>query len=107
MSESVYYFQYALKRFVEVVSRGRNSYRPPHIYDPYDEWSRKEFKHLIESTLLDETTLSRDLYNAEEIRRVVSHHMCGIKNNEEIIYLLFTFEIWTRLFIDHISLSQT
>jgi asparagine synthase (glutamine-hydrolysing) len=107
MSESVYYFQYALKRFVEVVSRGRKSYRPSHVYDPYDEWSRKEFKHLIESTLLDETTLSRDLYNAEEIRSVVSQHMCGIKNNEEIIYLLFTFEIWARLFIDHIGLSQT
>lgn len=106
MSESVYYFQYALKRFVEIVSRGRNSYRPPHIYDPYDEWSRKEFKHQIESTLLDETTLSRDLYNTEEIRRVVSQHMCGIRNDEEIIYLLFTFEIWARLFIDNSSLSQ-
>jgi len=100
MSESIYYFQYALKRFVEVVSRGRKSYRPSHIYDPYDEWSRKEFRQLIEGILLDEKTLSRDFYNKEEIKRIVSQHMSGIKNYEEIIYLLFTFEIWTRLFID-------
>jgi len=100
MSESVYYFQYALKRFVEIVSRGKKSYRPPHIYDPYDEWSRKEFRPLIEGILLDEKTLSRDLYNSEEIRRIVSQHMRGVKNYEEIIYLLLTFEVWARLFID-------
>lgn len=101
ISESVYYFQYALKRFVEIVSQGRKSYRPPHIYDPYDEWSRKEFKPLIEGILLDEKTLSRGLYNSEEIRRIVSQHMCGVKNYEEIIYLLLTFEVWARIFIDN------
>jgi asparagine synthase (glutamine-hydrolysing) len=100
ISESVYYFQYVLKRFVEIVSKGRKSYRPSHIYDPYDEWSRKEFKSLIESILLDEKTLSRDFYNPTEIKRIVSKHMCGRKNYEEIIYLLFTFEMWYRLFID-------
>jgi len=100
MSESVYYFQYALKRSIEIASRGSKSYRPPHIYDPYDEWSRKEFKPLIEDILLDDRTLSRDLYNTEEIRRVLSQHMHGLRNYDEIIYLLLTFEIWARLFID-------
>jgi asparagine synthase (glutamine-hydrolysing) len=100
MSESVYYFQYALKRLTEFISKGKRSYRPSHIYDPYDEWSRKEFKSLIESILLDEKTLSRDFYNPTEIKRIVSKHMCGRKNYEEIIYLLFTFEMWYRLFID-------
>lgn len=106
MSESVYYVQYIFKRFVEVVSKGRTSYRPPHIYDPYDEWSRKEFRSLIEGILLDQKTLSRDFYNTDEIRRIVSQHMCGRKNYEEIIYLLFTFEIWYRLFIDKTKLNS-
>ena len=48
LCESVYYFQYAFKRIVEMTTKGRKSYRPSHIYDPYDEWSRAEFKPLIE-----------------------------------------------------------
>jgi len=100
ISELVYYFQYAFKRLVEVATKGRKSYRPPHIYDPYDEWSRKEFKQSIQGILLDEKTLSRDLYNTEEIRRIVAQHMSGRKNYEEAIYLLYTFEMWYRLFMD-------
>jgi len=100
MSESVYYFQYAFKRSIEIASRGRRSYRPSHIYDPYDEWSRREFRPLIEDTLLDDRTLARNFYDTEEIRRIVSRHMSGMKNHEEIIYLLLTFELWARLFID-------
>lgn len=100
MSESVYYFQYALKRSIEIASRGKKSYRPPHIYDPYDEWSRKEFRPMIENILLDDKTLGRSFYDTEEIRRIVSQHMSGMKNHEEIIYLLLTFELWARLFID-------
>jgi asparagine synthase (glutamine-hydrolysing) len=101
ISGSIYIYQYALKRLLEVVSLGRTSFRPAHIYDPYDEWSRKEFKPLIKSILLDERTLSRNLYNPQEIKRIVSHHMSGRRNLEEIIYLLFTFEMWHRLFIDN------
>lgn len=100
ISESVYYFQYALKRSVEIASRGKKSYRPSHIYDPYDEWSRKEFRSMIENILLDDRTLARNFYDTEEIRRIVSQHMSGLKNHEEIIYLLLTFEVWARLFID-------
>jgi asparagine synthase (glutamine-hydrolysing) len=100
ISGSIYYYQYALKRLIEVVSAGRKSFRPSHIYDPYDEWSRKEFKTLLECILLDERTLSRNLYNPREIKRIVSQHMSGRRNFEEIIYLLFTFEMWCRLFLD-------
>jgi asparagine synthase (glutamine-hydrolysing) len=100
ISGSIYYYQYALKRLIEVVSKGRKSFRPAHIYDPYDEWSRKEFKPLIEGILLDKRTLSRNLYNPQEIKRIVSQHMSGRRNFEEIIYLLFTFEMWYRLFLD-------
>jgi hypothetical protein len=102
MYESVYYFQYAFKRIVEIATQGRKSFRPAHIYDPYDEWSRAEFKPLIEGILLDEKTHSRDLYNTKEIKRIVSQHMSGKKNYEEIIYLLYTFEMWLRLFVDNI-----
>lgn len=102
LCESVYYFQYAFKRIVEITTKGKKSYRPSHIYDPYDEWSRAEFKPLIEGILLDEKTHSRDLYNTEEIKRIVSQHMSGKKNYEEIIYLLCTFEMWLRLFVDNI-----
>jgi hypothetical protein len=49
---------------------------------------------------LDEKTLSRDLYNTEEIRKIVALHMSGRKNYEEAIYLLYTFEIWYRMFMD-------
>ncbi len=97
---SIYYYQYALKRLIEVFSKGRKSFRPAHIYDPYDEWSRKEFKPLIQGILLDEKTLSRKLYNPQEIKSIVSQHMNGRRNFEEIIYLLFTFEMWHRRFID-------
>ena len=100
ISESVYYFQYAAKRFIEIASRGKRSYRPPHIYDPYDEWSRREFRPLIEDILLSERTLSRDLYDREEVKKIISEHMSGMKNHEEIVYLLLTFEVWARLFID-------
>jgi asparagine synthase (glutamine-hydrolysing) len=99
-SASIYYFQYAFKRLIEFISLGTRSYRPPHIYDPYDEWSRKEFKLSLENILLDEKTLSRGLYNSEKIKNIFSRHMVGIRNEAEIIYLLLTLELWFRRSLD-------
>jgi asparagine synthase (glutamine-hydrolysing) len=86
---------------VEVATGGKKSYRPSHVYDPYDEWSRREFRPLIEGVLLDEKTHARDLYNKKEIKKMLAQHMSGRKNHEEAIYLLFTFEMWLRLFLDN------
>ncbi len=66
---------------------------------PIGSWFRNEFNHIVDEYVLSERSLSRNIFNADFIREIVSKHNSG-ENHDERIWHLVNFEIWQRQFID-------
>lgn len=71
-------------------------------YVEYDNWMRnnRELREYIYDSVLSERALNRGYFNPDFIRNLIDEHMCGKKNNVQIIGLLLTFELFNRMFID-------
>lgn len=66
---------------------------------PIGKWLREDFRYLVDEYILSERTLSRGIFNADFIRRIVSSHFSG-ENHELRIFFLLNFEIWQRQIIE-------
>lgn len=71
-------------------------------YPDYGGWIREDekLKKWVESILLDERTLSRKYFNRNFIFKMVRDHMSYKKDYTQLIFLLLTFELWYRIFIE-------
>ncbi|MBN1762682.1 MAG: hypothetical protein JW878_06380, partial [Methanomicrobia archaeon] len=71
-------------------------------YPDYGEWirSNERLRKWVEGILLDERTLNRKYFNRDFIKRMVNDHMSYKKDYTQLLFILVTFELWHRLFID-------
>lgn len=71
-------------------------------YPDYGEWIRvnERLRQWVEDILLDERTLSREYFNREFIVKMISDHMAYKRDYTQLIFLLLTFELWYRMFIE-------
>jgi hypothetical protein len=70
-------------------------------YQPYERlglWLRRELRPLVESLLLGELCLSRDVFDADGVRAVVSDHLAGRKNHTFLLLALLIYEIGQQEF---------
>lgn len=71
-------------------------------YPDYGEWIRtnERLKKWVEDILLDERTLGRKYFDRGFIVRMVRNHMSYKKDYTQLIFLLLTFELWCRRFVE-------
>jgi asparagine synthase (glutamine-hydrolysing) len=68
--------------------------------DSYRRWVKNELRDFMQSTLLDERTLSRPHFNPEFIKKMTSDHFGNRANYIGEIGKIVSLEIWYRLFVD-------
>lgn len=66
---------------------------------PVGAWFRGPYRHVLDEYVLGERALSRGLFDADFIRRLVAGHQAGEKHAERL-WSLVNFEMWLRRFID-------
>ena len=71
-------------------------------YPDYGEWirSNERLKKWVERILLDERTLNRKYFNRNFIIKMVNDHMSYRKDYTQLIFILLTFELWHRMFME-------
>jgi asparagine synthase (glutamine-hydrolysing) len=78
----------------EILTRGKMGFPVP-----LGRWFRNEFRHVVEEYVLSERALSRDIFNVDFVREIVSRHNAG-ENHDERLWFLVNFEMWQRRSID-------
>lgn len=66
---------------------------------PIGDWFRSEFREVVDEFVLGERTLSRGVFDAAFVRRLVEQHRGGA-NHAERLWALINFEMWLRQFMD-------
>ncbi len=66
---------------------------------PVGAWFRGAYKGIVDEYVLGERALSRGLFDADFVRRLVARHQAGEKHAERL-WSLVNFEMWLRRFID-------
>lgn len=62
---------------------------------PLGKWERDEYKHFVDEYVLSERTLSRGVFNADFVKKLVAQHNSG-RDHTTRIFRLINFEIWMR-----------
>jgi asparagine synthase (glutamine-hydrolysing) len=66
---------------------------------PLGKWFRGQFRPVIDEYVTGERAMSRGLFDADYVRRLVARHLGG-ENHTERLWTLVNFEMWLRQFID-------
>lgn len=66
---------------------------------PFGNWLRNDYKWVIDEYVLSSRALSRNIFNGDFVREIVSRHNAG-ENHDERLWFLINFEIWHRQFIE-------
>lgn len=67
---------------------------------PVGRWFSGELKGFVQDLLMGKTSLKRDLFYKDYIRRILDEHQNGIEDHTNKIWALLSFEMWHRIFID-------
>ena len=72
---------------------------------PIAKWLRTELKELMSDTLSDRSFRERGVFNESGVRRCVQEHLTGARDHSEPLWLLLTYEMWARRFLDSGAMS--
>jgi len=107
---SIIYKIYSLKKagmrkfrdIIRIKTRGLIKIPFKDDYPDYGEWirSNERLKKWVERILLDERTLNRKYFNRNFIIKMVNDHMSYRKDYTQLIFILLTFELWHRMFME-------
>jgi asparagine synthase (glutamine-hydrolysing) len=67
---------------------------------PVASWLRNALKPLLLDTLSSQAFRERGIFNAQGIRHCVDSHMSGAVDYSEQLWLLLTYEMWAKRFVD-------
>jgi len=67
---------------------------------PVGSWFRNGFRGVIDEFVLGERALSRGLFRADTVKRLVDSHMAATEKHDERLWMLVNWEIWQRIFLD-------
>jgi hypothetical protein len=70
------------------------------MYSPNAEWLRNKLGAVVEKVLLDKDSPVLNYFNCETIRLLIKEHMNYKKDHSFQLMILFTFNIWHKIFID-------
>ncbi len=98
--------KFLLKEAMKGILPDEILYRPKMGFPvPTAQWLRKEFKHFVDEYVLSERTLSRGIFDADFVRRLVAQHNQGTDHATKI-FRLINFEMWFRIFIENESIHK-
>ena len=66
-------------------------------------WLKGEWKSLAEEILLNRTLPETGLFNMDCLSRLISEHVCGVKDNSTLLWGLITFEIWFEIYFKGVN----
>jgi asparagine synthase (glutamine-hydrolysing) len=67
---------------------------------PIARWLRNELKDLMSDTLSDRSFRERGVFNESGVRNLVREHLSAERDHSEPLWLLLTYEMWARRFLD-------
>jgi asparagine synthase (glutamine-hydrolysing) len=81
---------------------------PNHLLDrekqgfgvPLDTWFRRQLKDLPAEILLDPRALDRGLFREKRLRQIITEHLNGVRDRQNLIWTLIQLELWLRTYID-------
>jgi asparagine synthase (glutamine-hydrolysing) len=91
-----------------VLRKAMRGFLPPEILTrpkmgfpvPVGRWLRGPFRHVLDEYVTSERALSRNIFEANTIKHLVSEHLRGVPGHDERLWSLANFEIWQRIFLD-------
>lgn len=89
--------KYLLKKVAERLMPAEMVHRPKMGFAvPVAYWLKKEWAARSEEILLGKTALDRGVFQEAFLRRVVSEHRAGKRDNSSMIWSLMMLELWWR-----------
>jgi asparagine synthase (glutamine-hydrolysing) len=67
---------------------------------PLAKWFRGEFKPLMQDLLADRAFAERGVFDVKGVRACYDAHLAGQHDFSELLWLVLTYEMWARTFID-------
>ena len=67
---------------------------------PLAAWFRAEFKPLMRDILSSQSFRERGIFNVAGVRVCFERHLSGQQDFSELLWLVLTYEMWARAFID-------
>ena len=67
---------------------------------PFGRWLKEDSAGYVREILLDKRTLGRKYFNASYIEKLLKSHRNEQRDYQNQIWMLLTFELWHRVFID-------
>ena len=64
------------------------------------QWLKQELRPFMEDLLAPDAIRRRGLFEAAEVRRLMSEHTAGVENHAHTLFCLMVFERWARAFLD-------
>ncbi|MFV1873084.1 MAG: asparagine synthase (glutamine-hydrolyzing) [Oleiphilus sp.] len=93
--------KYIYKKAVSKLIGERLAYRKKQMFTvPVGEWFKDKLKPLCEDLLLSERTKKREIFNYDQVRKLLLDHCDETQNNTREIRALMAFEYWCREFLD-------
>ena len=93
--------KYIYKKAVSELIGERLAYRKKQMFTvPVGEWFKDKLKPLCEELLLSERTKKREIFNYDQVRKLLHDHCNETQNNTREIRALMAFEYWCREFLD-------
>jgi asparagine synthase (glutamine-hydrolysing) len=74
---------------------------------PLRHWFRHELKELAYDTLLDGRARQRGYFDTSQVERLLDEHVRGVRNWQELIWIMLMLELWHRTFIDRTPTAPT
>ncbi|MGH9353494.1 MAG: asparagine synthase (glutamine-hydrolyzing) [Terriglobia bacterium] len=94
--------KYILKRLAERVGVPKEAiYRPKQGFAmPLVHWIREEFKEDLPRLLLEKRTLERGYFDPRGVKKLLSEHLSGSRDQSARIWRLLILELWHRNFLE-------
>jgi len=93
--------KYILKKAAEKTLPYEIIYRPKASFGaPIRSWISNDLKYLVDDLLSQQNVEKRNIFNYDEIKKMINDDRNGIRDNAYRIYQLLTLELWFREFVD-------
>ncbi|UZD56193.1 asparagine synthase (glutamine-hydrolyzing) [Caldimonas aquatica] len=67
---------------------------------PLAQWLRGELRPLVEDTFSDRRFRERGMFDVAGVQGMLKEHFRGTRDHAEALWLLLTYELWARKFLD-------
>ena len=80
---------------------------PKHGFSvPIDRWFQGQLSNYVHDVLTDDRTRTRGIFNHPVVESIWSDHQAGRGTYEIHLWLLLSFELWARQYLDNRSIGD-